>query len=194
MFYYVFIVYNKGIEKEGKKMKTLQIRQVAKLKEDVYNAYLSANNRQKDSYKLTLQMLNAFDDSVLLEVRGVNGGDIAEALLKVAMDTMTYDDVENLVYSYARSGRKDLDGKVGEVKYFGATNNTPNGTLKPIAFYSVSKFGVHHFTYEVVKKYFKNFKLDERKGTRAMTYSMMKSIVQNGEVKRIEKLSQALGL
>ena len=156
--------------------------------DDLVASYYSANARQQESYALCIELLNSVSDNATFEVRGVNGGDIAESVLK-------YHLYGNAELTYSRQGIKDLEGmKVSEVKYFGATNNTPNGTLTPKAFLSVSKYGVHHFTYDIVKKHFKDFKLDKRKGTRAMTYSMMKDLVLSGQVKRVEYLSNAIGL
>jgi hypothetical protein len=172
---------------------SLQIRKVAELKNEVYNAFINANKRQGVSYALTLKMLAKVPDDLELEVRGVNGGDIAEALLKYVF--MNNGIVKNATLTYSRQNLKDLDkGGVNEVKYFGASNNTPNGTLTPKAFYGISKYGVYHFNYEVVKANFKDFKLDNRKGTRAMTYALMNKLITNGEVKRLDEVSKALGL
>ena len=176
-------------------MRILQVRKVDELKVEVLQALNNASKRQGESYKLSYDLLNTLPNALQVEVRGVNGGDIAEVVLKYHAQKLGYTDVVNAIVSYAYASRKDLDkGGVCEVKYFGATNNTPNGTLTPKAFYGISKYGVYHFTYAVVKKYFNNFKLDKRNGTRAMTYATMKALVESGEVKRLEKLSEALGL
>jgi len=172
---------------------SLQVRKVVELKNEVYNAFINANKRQGVSYALTLKMLAKVPNNLELEVRGVNGGDIAEALLKYVF--IKNGVVKNATLTYSRQNLKDLDkGGVNEVKYFGASNNTPNGTLTPKAFYGISKYGVHHFTYDIVKKHFKDFKLDTRKGTRAMTYALMLKLVNSGEVKRLDEVSKALGL
>jgi hypothetical protein len=176
-------------------MRILKVRDVRELKSEVLQALASANKRQGESYNLSYNLLNTLPETLKVEVRGVNGGDIAEVVLKHHAEKLGYNEVVNAIVSYSFAGRKDLEGmKVSEVKYFGATNNTPNGTLTPKAFYGISKYGVHHFTYAIVKKHFNQFKLDKRNGTRAMTYSMMKALVESGEVAKVEKLSQALGL
>jgi hypothetical protein len=179
-----------------KKVKTnLSRRSVAEVLSDLNNAKLRANSRQVDSYILSIKLLSTLPIELPIEVRAVNGGDIAEVVLKYHAQYLGYTQVVDTIISYSSQGRKDLDkAGVCEVKYFGATNNTPNGTLTPKAFYGISKYGVHHFTYDLVKQYFKDFKLDARKGTRAMTYSMMKSLVLSGKAKRIDDLSIALGL
>jgi hypothetical protein len=172
---------------------SLQTRTIAQLKSQVYQAFINANKRQAVSYALTLKMLSTMPNELALEVRGVNGGDIAEALLKYVFIKQGV--IKNSTLTYSRQTLKDLDkGGVNEVKYFGASNNTPNGTATPKAFYGISKYGVHHFTYEVVKQYFNDFKLDTRKGTRAMTYALMTKLVEQGEVKRLDQVSEALGL
>ena len=182
-------------ERGYQNMRILQVRKVDELKVEVLQALNNASKRQGESYKLSYELLNTLPNALQVEVRGVNGGDIAEVVLKYHANKLGYTEVVNAIMSYAYAGRKDLDkGGVCEVKYFGATNNTPNGTLTPKAFYGISKYGVHHFTYAIVKKYFNQFKLDTRNGTRAMTYSMMKDLVESGEVARVEKLSEALGL
>lgn len=171
----------------------LQVRKVQELKSQVYQAFLNANKRQSVSYALILKMLSKMPNELELEVRGVNGGDIAEALLKYVFIKQGV--IKNSTLTYSRQTLKDLDkAGVNEVKYFGASNNTPNGTLTPKAFYGISKYGVHHFTYEIVKQYFNDFKLDTRKGTRAMTYAIMTKLVEQGEVKRLDEVSKALGL
>lgn len=168
-------------------MKKIQIRSVNALKLDVLHALNNANKRQACSYRLTLQHLNTLPEGVKLEVRGVNGGDIAEAVLK-------YHLFGDAVLTYSRQGLKDLEGeKVSEVKFFGASNNTPNGTLTPRAFVGITPWGVYHFTYKIVKQYFKDFKLDNRKGTRAMTYSLAKYLIDTNQVKEIQEYSKALG-
>jgi hypothetical protein len=172
---------------------SLQTRTILELKSQVYQAFINANKRQSVSYALTLKMLSKMPNELALEVRGVNGGDIAEALLKYVFIKQGV--IKNATLTYSRQNLKDLNkGGANEVKYFGASNNTPNGTLTPKAFYGISKYGVHHFTYDIVKEYFNEFKLDERKGTRAMTYALMNKLVQEGQVKRLDEVSKALGL
>ena len=178
-------------------MKHLQLkrRSVAEVKNDLNNAFVVANKRQGESYKLGMTLIETLPNDLTLETRGVNCGDIAEVVFKYHADKLGYAEVVSDILTYARQGLNDLNKNgVNEVKYFGASNNTPNGTLTPKAFYGISKYGVYHFTYEVVKRNFKDFKLDKRTGTRAMTYAIMKTLINNGEVKRLDKLSKALGL
>lgn len=168
-------------------MSILKLRKVAELRKDLQNKLFVSGKRQASSYALCLQMLNSVNDNATFEVRGVNGGDIAESIVKHHL-------YGALSLTYARAGLKDLEGRLSEVKYFGATNNTPNGTLTPKAFIGITPYGAYHFTYAIVKKYFKDFKLDTRTNTRAMTYALMKRLVLSGEVNKLDELSKALGL
>lgn len=178
------------LHKKGKETKlgNLQSRSKVDMLRDLLVAKSSVNARQLDAITLGITLVNSVDNSVMFKVRGVNIGDIGESVLK-------YHLYGNALLTYSRAGLKDIDYKrLSEVKTFGATNSTPNGTLTPIAFLSVSKYGVHHFTSAVVKKYFSEFKLDTRTGTRAMTFALLKAIIKSNEVKRLDELSGALGL
>lgn len=169
-------------------MGNLQSRSKVDMLNSLVVAYNSVSDRQKDAIRLGITLVNSVDNSVMFKVRGVNIGDIGESVLK-------YHLYGNALLTYSRAGLKDIDYmRLSEVKTFGATNSTPNGTLTPIAFLSVSKYGVHHFTSAIVKKYFNQFKLDTRTGTRAMTFSLLKAIIKGNEVKRLDDLSGALGL
>jgi hypothetical protein len=166
----------------------LQLRTKIDLLQDLTTSYANASTRQRDAYALAITLVNSVDDSVKFKVRGVNVGDIGESVLK-------YHLYGNALLTYSKAGLKDIDYmRLSEVKTFGATNSTPNGTLKPKAFLSVSRYGVHHFTSAIVKQYFKDFKLDTRTGTRAMTFSLLKTLIQNKQVQKLEDLSNALGL
>jgi hypothetical protein len=178
------MLYYKSKEKEAK---------IVPNKNDLVKVYAdllkTAKGHNKVAYEFAITLLENLDNSTQLEIRptkngAYNIGDLGECLVKNALAPQEY-------LTYARQGRKDLDRKnLNEIKTFASANRNPNGFKNPQGFISVSKFGVHHITKEMVEKYWGLFK--DNKGLKEITSQVLKEILENENPKILKNLNKKI--
>jgi hypothetical protein len=155
-------------------------------------AYDKNNSHSIKANKFLINLLNAFDDNVILQVRAsqnsLNIGDVAECLLKHKLNNFNNPSV-------ASRGLKDIFYRIrSEIKCFPAFNRHPNGTAKPKSFYGILDTGVYIVKYKVAKLLWATLPIDSRSDTRYFTLSIMNDLIKNNVIAKDEKLTELLGL
>lgn len=152
------------------------------------------NGHNKIAFKFILQVLANAPQDLTFNVRkntrknAFNIGDVAEC---VAKHFITHD--KELTYSQANENDiKDRKGK-NEIKTFSNSNRYPNGFTEPQGFYSISKYGVHYITKDIVKKYWADFR-DYKGVQKQPTLKILKAMINNENPRLIKYLNEGLGL
>lgn len=164
---------------------------VETMKQDFEMAYLRANDsKSRKAYAFAIELLNSLPNNEHLEVRRnpktntYNIGDIGEIVVKYHINNDS-----ELSYSY--SNQVDINRTVkNEIKTFSSANRYPNGLHEPEGFYSVSEYGVHYITKELVIKYWNEFR--DHKGTKQPTLKVLKDIITNEQPNQIEYLTNKI--
>lgn len=154
-------------------------------------ALLSTNDsKNKKAYAFAIQLLNSIPRNEFLQVRRnlksgtYNIGDIGEIVVKYHIDN-------NNKLSYSFANETDLNRTVkNEIKTFASANRYPNGLQQPEGFYSVSEYGIHYITKEIIIKYWDNMR--NHKGTKQLTLALLKEILTVEQPKQIEYLTNKI--
>ena len=158
---------------------------------DFETALLSQkDSKNKKAYAFAIELLNSIPKNEFLQVRRnpisntYNIGDIGEIVFKYHLNNDN-----ELRYSF--SNELDLNRKVkNEVKTFSSANRYPNGLIEPQGFYSISEYGIHYINKETVVKYWNEFR--ECKGTKQPTLKILKTILKNETVQKIEYMTSKI--
>lgn len=154
------------------------------------NALIGADKHSKKAYKFAIDLLKSIPENVKITVRenatrkAYNVGDIAEVVFKYHLDNNN-----ELRYAYAKEN--DLKRTVkNEIKTFSSYNRYPNGLVEPKGFYSVSEYGIHYITKEMVLKYWDEFRV--YKDQRQPTLRVLKQILENENPKVFVSLTNKI--
>ena len=148
------------------------------------------DSKNKKAYAFAIELLNSIPKNEFLQVRRnlisntYNIGDIGEIVFKYHLNNDS-----ELRYSF--SNELDLNRKVkNEVKTFSSANRYPNGFTEPSGFYSISEYGIHYITKSIAIKYWNEFR--DYKGTKQPTLKVLKTILKNETVKKIEYMTDRI--
>lgn len=161
------------------------------LKKDFVKALNNTNNaHSKIAYKFAIELLNTIPETVKLQVRAnANGqayniGDLGEVIFKYHLDN-------NNELRYSFKDENDLDRVIkNELKTFSNSNRYPNGLTEPKGFYSISHYGIHYITKQMVVKYWNEFR--PYKDQMQPTLKVLKDIIANERPKLFISMTEKM--
>lgn len=148
------------------------------------------NAHNKTAYRFALKLLQNVGDDFKTNIRAnanetaYNIGDLGETIFK-------YHLTNDSQVLRANAHETDLNRvRMNEIKTFANSNRYPNGLTEIEGFYSVSKYGVHYITKEIVSKYWHTLK--DVNGQKRLTLKWLKDVIANDSPRLHERLTKLM--